>query len=217
MADLTLDAQPRSVTGRKVRQLRAQGLVPVVVYGNNQPTVNLQVNARSLEMTLRHGGFSQLVEVNVEGGGKHNVLVREIQRHPVNHSFLHVDLYAVNMSEKQYTSVPVVSTGTPAAMVTGLTILQEHDTVEIEALPADIPASIEVDITALDLDRPITIADLPQLPGVDYLGDEHTHLFTLIAPRVQEEEEEEEEVVEEGAEPEVVGRGKEDEEEEEEE
>src|SRR3954471_23333082 len=140
MSELKLDAQPRSLTGRKVRQLRAKGLVPVVVYGNNQPTVNLQVSARNMESILHHGGFSQLVQVNVQGGGVHNVLVREIQRHPVSHAFTHVDLYAVNMSEKQHTSVPVVSVGKPTAMLTGLMVLQEKDTIEIEALPSDIPA-----------------------------------------------------------------------------
>jgi large subunit ribosomal protein L25 len=128
---------------------------------------------------------------------------------------MHVDLYAVNMAEKQHASVPVVSTGKPAALVGGLMVLQAHDVVEIQALPADIPASIEADITALDLERPITIADLPQLPGVTYLGDEDEALFTLIAPRAAAVEEEEE-VAEEMAEPEVVGRGEEDEEEEEE-
>jgi large subunit ribosomal protein L25 len=203
MAVLTLDAEPRTLTGRKVRQLRVQGLVPVVVYGNKQAPVNLQVNARGLELTLRHGGFSQLVEVNVQGGGKHNVLVREIQRHPVNHSFTHVDLYAVNMLEKQHTTVQVSSTGRPSAMEGGMMVLQEREMVEIEALPADIPASIEVDITELNLDRPITIADLPQINGVTYLNEAHDNLFTLHLPRVEEVEEPE---VEELAEPEVVGR-----------
>ena len=210
MSELKLDAQPRSLTGRKVGQLRAKGLVPVVVYGNNQAPVNLQVNARSLETTLHHGGFSQLVRVNVEGGGTHNVLVREIQRHPITRAFTHVDLYAVNMTEKQHSSVPVTSTGKPTALVTGFMVLQERDVVEIEALPADIPANIEVDITELDLERPITIADLPKLAGVTYLGEEHDHLFTLMAPRVEEIEEEPTEVL---AEPEVVGRGKEEDEE----
>lgn len=211
MADLKLDAQPRTLTGRKVGQLRTQGLVPVVVYGNNQAPVNLQVNARSLETVLHHGGFSQLVQVKVQGGGTHNVLVREIQRHPINHSFTHVDLYAVNMKEKQHTSVPVVGVGKPTAMVTGLMVLQEQDVVQIEALPADIPASIEVDITELDLERPITLADLPKLSGVTYLGEENEHLFTLIQPRVEEIEETPVEV---DAEPEVVARGKQDEDEE---
>ena len=211
MAVLKLDAEPRSLTGRKVRQLRAQGLVPVVVYGNNQAPVNLQVSARGLELALRHGGYSQLVEVNVQGGCKHNVLVREIQRHPVNHSFTHVDLYAVNMREKQHTSVPVSSTGKPTAMAGGMMVLQERESVDIEALPADIPASIDVDITALDLDRPITIADLPAISGVTYLGEPHEHLFTLHLPRAEEIEEPE---VEELAEPEVVGHDRDEEDEE---
>lgn len=213
MADLKLDAQPRTLTGRKVRQLRTKGLVPVVVYGNNQAPVNLQVNARSLELLLHHGGFSQLVQVNVAGGSKHNVLVREIQRHPVTHHFVHVDLYAVNMREKQHTSVPVVGIGKPEAMTGGLMMLQERDIVNIEALPADIPASIEVDVTALDLERPITVADLPAVPGVEYLDEPHDHIFTLIAPRVEEIEEPVAEA--EMAEPEVIGHGKEEEGEEE--
>jgi large subunit ribosomal protein L25 len=209
MSELKLDAQPRSLTGRKVRQLRTQGLVPVVVYGNNQPPVHLQVSARNLETTLHHGGFSQLVRVNVQGGSTLNVLVREIQRHPTSHAFMHVDMYAVNMAEKQHTSVPVVSTGKPAAMTTGLMVLQGIDMVEVLALPADIPASIEVDITNLDLENPITIADMPKIAGVEYLGEPTEVLFTLMAPRVEEIEETTEEV---SVEPEVVGRGKEEEE-----
>lgn len=203
MAELKLDAQPRTLIGRKVRQLRRQGLVPVVVYGNKQEPVNLQVSSRNLETTLHHGGFSQLVRVNVEGGKTLNVLVREIQRHPTSHAYLHVDMYAVNMTEKQHTTVPVVSIGTPDALITGLMVLQGSDMVEIEALPADIPASIEVDITKLDLETPITIGDLPKLSGVVYLGDPTDHLFTMIAPRVEAEEPAPSEVA---AEPELVGK-----------
>ena len=142
MADLKLDAQPRTLTGRKVRQLRVQGLVPMVVYGKTQEPVNLQVSSRALETTLHQGGFSQLVQVNVEGGGSHNVLVREIQRHPVTHAFTHVDLYAVNMREKQHVSVPIVGIGKPDALVTGFMVLQALDAVEISALPPIyLPAS----------------------------------------------------------------------------
>ena len=208
MSELKLDAQPRTLTGRKVRQLRTQGLVPVVVYGNGQPPVHLQVSARNLETTLHHGGFSQLVRVNVQGGSTLNVLVREIQRHPTSHAYMHVDMYAVNMAEKQHTTVPVVSTGKPTAMLAGLMVLQGMDMVEVQALPADIPASIEVDITNLDLENPITIADLPKIAGVEYLGEPTEALFTMIAPRVEEIEETADEEI---AEPEVVGREKDEE------
>jgi len=98
------------------------------------------------------------------------------------------------------------------ALITGFMVLQGIDVVEVEALPADIPASIEVDITNLDTENPITIANLPQLPGVEYLGDSTEQLFTMIAPRVEEEEPAPSEVT---AEPEVVTpRGKQDEDEE---
>lgn len=214
MSELKMNAQPRQLTGRKVRQLRREGLVPVVVYGKGQAPINLQVNARQLELTMQRGGVSQLVQVVVDGGATHNVLVREVQRHPVSHQYLHADLYAVNMNEKQEVSVPVVSVGKPDALATGLMVLQALDAVHISALPADIPAHIEVDITKLDVETPITIADLPALPGVEYLGDPDEHLFTMIATRVQEEEEEAP-VEEEMAEPELVARGRGEEEEEE--
>lgn len=216
MAELKLEAQPRTTTGRKVRQLRQKGLVPVVVYGNKQEPVNLQVGARSLELTLQHGGTSQLVQVDVEGGGPLNVLIRDVQRHPVNHSFLHADFYAVNMSEKQVVTVPVYGIGTPEAMETGLMLFQALDMVEISALPSDIPANVEVDVTGVTLDEAITVADLPAIDGVEYLTESTENVFNLITTRVEEEEEEEEEL-EEGMEPELVGHERDEEEGEEEE
>ncbi len=213
MPDLKMSAKPRQLTGRKVRQLRQQGLVPVVVYGKTQEPVNLQVNARQLELIMMHGGVSQLVQLEVEGGATHNVLVREVQRHPVTRNFLHADFYAVNMTEQQEVSVPIISVGHPEALAAGLMVLQPLDSVVIRALPSDIPGVIEVDITGLGPEQPITIADLPSLPGVEYVGDPAEHVFSMIATRVAAEEEEVEEVEEEMAEPEVVRRAREDEEE----
>lgn len=212
MSELSLKAQPRELTGRKVKQLRRQGIVPVVVYGRKQEPVILQVNERDFARMLHAGGTSQLVELVTDDGATHNVLVREIQRHPVNHHIMHADFYAVSMTETQEVEVPVVSTGEPEALAAGLMVLQALDQVLIEALPAAIPSHIEVDITALDLDRMITVADLPQLEGVTYLTDENEPIFNMVTTRIEEEEEEE---LEEGemAEPEVVSRGKEEEEE----
>jgi large subunit ribosomal protein L25 len=199
MSELILEAQPRSLTGRKVRQLRREGLVPVVVYGNLPAPLNLQVGARALETTLHHGGFSQLIQLEIQGGGKHNVLVREIQRHPLDQSFTHVDLYAVDMREKQHVSVPVFGIGKPTALNADVMVLQAMDMIEVSALPGDIPASIEV-----------TIAALPKIPGVEYLGNADEYVFSMIANRVATIEESVGEV---NVEPEVVGRGKDEDEE----
>jgi len=215
MSELTINAFPRTVTRRKVRQLRREGLVPVIVYGEATQPVNLQVRSRELDRVLQHGGHSQLVTVSVEGGDTHNILVKEIQRDPVSREFLHADFYAVNMTEEQEVTVTVNSIGRPEALVTGLMFYQHLDAVHIRALPSDIPAEIEVDVTELDLENPITIADLPAVPGVTYVGEPDEIVFSLITTRVEEEEEEEEE--EEMVEPEVLGRGKAEEEGEEEE
>jgi large subunit ribosomal protein L25 len=204
MDELKLVADRRELTGRKVGQLRRQGLVPVVVYGNVKQPVNLQVDIKMLERTLHAGGDTRLVEVTVNGGGKHNVLVKDVQREPVGHRLLHADFYAVNMAEKQHVSVPLVMTGKPAGMATGMMVLKLHEAIHIEALPADIPGEIEVDISPLTLDRPITVADLPELKGITYVDEAEEVLFNLQQTR--------EEVVEETAtaeaEPEVVKKGK---------
>ncbi len=186
MATLQLEAQPRELVGRRVKQLRRQGLVPVVVYGNVDQVVNLQVNERTFERTLQAGGNSQLIQLNVEGGDVHNVLMRDLQRHPVRRNVLHADFYAINMREKQQVAIPLVSVNTPTALVGGLMVLQALDTVEIEALPGDIPASIEVDITELTVEESITIASLPSFDGIDYLTDPEETIFTMSASRITE-------------------------------
>lgn len=213
MPDLKIDAYPRTVTRRKTRQLRREGLVPVVVYGEAMQPVNLQVSSREFERVLHHGGHSQLVTVNVDGGGVHNILVKEIQRDPVSRHYVHADFYAVNMAEEQEVSVAVRSVGRPEALAAGLMFYQHVENVHIRALPSDIPAEIEVDITGLTLDDPITVSNLAAIPGVTYLGDPDEVIFSMITTRAEEVEEEAAE--EEMAEPEVVGRGKEEEEEEE--
>lgn len=210
MSKLVLDAAPRDVATSKARHLRNEGLVPVIVYGKSQKPVSLVVPARSLNNTLHHGGASQLVEVQVSGGQTYNVLVREVQRDPVNHRLLHADLYAVRMDEKQHVSVPLVATGKPSAMSAGLMVLQNHESINIEALPADIPAAIEVDLTNLDVDAPIKVSDLPAVKGVTYVADADEHIFALVATQAGLEEEA---PAAEMAEPEVVKKGKTEEEE----
>lgn len=208
MSELTLNAQPREITGRKVRQLRNQGLVPVVVYGRDQAATILQVKARNFNDVLHAGGISQLVTLVVDDGKTHNVLVREIQRHPVKHNVLHADLYAVSMSEKQQVDVSIVAVNEPTALVAGLMMLQALDQVTIEALPANIPASIEIDVTDLDLTRAIVVADLPQIDGVTYMTEADEAVFRMVTTRTEESLEslDEEEIDTEMVEPEIVSK-----------
>ena len=216
MSTLTLNAKHRSVTGRKVRRLRPEGIVPVVIYGRGEAPQNAQVDGKEFERVLRDGGNSQLVELELEGKD-YNILVREIQRHPVRHNLLHADFYTVNMTDKQQLTVPLVMVG--AAFVSfDLVMVQSMDSVEIEALPSDIPALIEIDVSRLETPEspPITVADLPSIPGVTYISDADELICSLILSRAavsEEGEEEEEELEDTDVEPEVIGRGREEEEE----
>lgn len=213
MAELKLAAQPRTLVGRKVRQLRTQGLLPVVVYGKKQQeAASLQVETRSFERVLHAAGFSQLVTIDVDGGSTHNVLIRDVQLHPVTHTPIHVDFYAVDMTEKQQVAIPVHSIGKVIAMEAGMMVYQALDQVTVEALPANIPSHIEVDITNLTTDVPVTVANLPQIEGVAYVNEPDVSIFTLMITRGAAQSEDEAEAAEDmGAEPELVSRGREDE------
>ena len=211
MSELKIDAQLRAVTGNKVKQLRRDGLVPVVIYGQGQAPVSAQVDSTSLDRLIQAGGATQLVEVNMDKGSLLNVLIREVQRDPVRRNPIHADFYTVNMLVKQQLSVPVIAIGELPNSAAGMVLIQSVSDVEIEALPSDIPAHIEVDISVLDgedNDR-ITIADLPALAGITYLDDAEESVFSLIASRTGAEAEaaDEEDEIEYGetAEPEVIG------------
>lgn len=219
MSVLKLSAASRNITGRKVRLIRPQGLVPVVIYGRGEAPRNAQVDVSEFEKVLSEGGNSQLVEVDLEGED-YNVLVKEVQRHPVRHNLLHADLYTVNMTDLQQVSVPLVTVGT-RDFGADLVMVQSMDSVDIEALPADIPAQIEVDVARLETPEspPISVADLPVIAGVTYMSDPDEPICSLILSRAavsEEDMEEEAELLDPDAEPEVIGRGREDEEEEEE-
>ena len=143
--------------------------------------------------------------LSVSGGGLHNVLIKNVQRAPVNHSLLHADLYVVNMNEAQHVAVALETTGKPVGMAAGLMIFQAHESIQIEALPADIPAEIRVDLSPLTLETPIHVRDLPAIQGVTYRNDPDELLFSLIVTRGAEAEVAETAAV---VEPEVVKRGK---------
>jgi len=205
MSELKINAQLRDVTGHKVKHLRKQGMVPVVIYGQDRQPINAQVESARLERLLQSGG-TQLVELAMADGGLHNVLIREVQRHPTRRTPTHVDFYSVNMLVKQQVRVSILAVGHVRGAASDMVLLQAVSDVEIEALPADIPAHIEVDISILDgVDTThITVADLPVVAGVTYMGDPEELIFSLVASRAEVETDEEASV--EDAEPEIVGR-----------
>lgn len=220
MTDLVLNAQPRTVTGRRrVRRLRKTGYIPAVLYGPGIEPRNLQVRAQDVERLLRRGGTTQLVDLFIDGEEEpHKVLIRDVQRHPIRRDLLHVDLFQVSLREKIEVEVPIVLVGHSPAVEAGLgTVNQVLDTIALRCFPTDIPAHIEVDLSQLTAEHDvIRAAELPLPERVELAEDPEAAVVVLeYITEEAAEEEEEAAVAEEGAEPEVIARGKAEEEEEE--
>ena len=121
MADRpALAAERRTVTGKAVSRLRKDGRLPGVVYGHGTDSEPVTIDAHEFEQLRKHAGASTLVDLKVEGGKARPVLISSIQVHPVNRRPLHVDLFAVRMTEELTVEVQLVSTGLAAQTRSGV-------------------------------------------------------------------------------------------------
>jgi large subunit ribosomal protein L25 len=189
MADVVLRAQRRAVLGKKVRLLRRQGLVPASLYGPGVKPAALQLPVRELDHALRQMTPTTLAALEVEGEPMRHVLVREVQRHPVNEHTLHVDFFAMPMDVTIRADVPVQTEGeAPAVTVLGGTLVRNVETVQVEALPTDLPERIVVDLGGLsEFHQSIHASDLVLPAGVTLLTPPDTALVTVLPARIEAE------------------------------
>jgi len=155
-----LKASVRTITGKKVKQLRNQGLLPSTIYGQGMEPISIQVVDKELETIFAHAGESGLVDLILDEKTL-PVLFRNPQYHPVLGNLIHVDCFKVNLKEKIITNVPIIFVGEAPAVKEGKVLVEVLNEIEIEALPADFPEKIEVDLAKLEnVESVITIADL---------------------------------------------------------
>lgn len=155
-----LKVEVRTIKGRKVKVLRRQGILPATIYGDAFEPVSIQMSAKELGVIFGHVGESGLVDLSLDGKDI-PVLFRNPQYHPVGGELIHLDCYKVNLKEKITTTVPIELVGEAPIVRTGMILVPVTEEVEVEALPADLPEKIEVDISGLEtLESQITVADL---------------------------------------------------------
>ncbi|RME09696.1 MAG: 50S ribosomal protein L25 [Ardenticatenia bacterium] len=188
---IELKAAPRTVLGKKVKQLRREGFIPGVVYGAAlEEPISVQVDARELRKVLQEAGVSHLIDLRIEGRSRPvNVLVRDVQRDPVRHTLLHVDFLAVRMDEAVRIEVPIHLTGEPAPVAQNIALVsQVLEEIEVEALPAHLPSEIEVDVTDLlkEVGDVLTVADLPVPEGVEIITEGDIAVAVLEPLRAEE-------------------------------
>jgi len=177
MKQIELRVTSREILGKKVRFLRRQGIIPLHLFGHNVESIALQCDEAQLKRVLAQAGKTRLISLKLDKGKRpRNVVVREIQREMRTDGLLHVDLYQIKMTEKIRVEVRVVVVGeAPALKSKENMLLQELNSLTVECLPDEIPASVKVDLSSLAeraqvirvedviLNKDITVLNAPEL------------------------------------------------------
>ena len=193
MANAELQVRPRTVFGKKVATLRREGKTPGNVFGHRLESRAVEADTVAVTQLLRGITRNAIINLRVDGEtAPRTVVVRGVTRDPLSERLLHVDFYQVSMTEKMRAEVPLVLVGTSEAVTTlGGVLLQMLESIAIDALPADIPAHFEVDVSAItQLEGSIHVKDL----GIDTTKlTLHTEPDVVVArvaaPRILAEEE----------------------------
>ncbi len=209
----TLEAVKRDTRGKNAaRRLRAAGRIPAVVYGGPDGAVPVSVDPKLLSRILHSdSGVNTIIGLTVDGGGPTQVLVKEFLLDPVQHSLLHADFYRVSMDQRITVTVTVTLKGESRGVKQQGGVLDiPHREVEVECLPADIPETIEIDVSELLIGQSVRLRDVAGDARWTPVSDPDTLLVHVVAARVEAAPAEEAAAAPAAgpAEPEVIKKGK---------
>lgn len=206
----SIQVQPRTVVGKAVKRLRHEGVLPASIYGRGIESVAVQLPYVVARDLMNKQGFNSLVNVQIEGEPKPRpVVVKQVDQHPVTRELRHLDFYQVDLNRKISGPVPVQFVGeSPAARDMGGIFVMHADSVEVEALPADMPEALEVSIESLtDFDSYLYAKDIRTSEGVTIVSDPEYLLAAITRPRLAGTTGDEGEEIVEGEQPEAAEEG----------
>lgn len=194
--------QPREGRGKEdSKRLRRKGLIPSVVYGYGEESRAIVVEPKVINKLIRsEKGMNSVLNLRLHDTQEtRHVMIKAVDRHPVTDRLLHVDFLRIDMDKKIIATIPIAVVGIPAGVKLGGILTTVRHEVEIECLPKNLPGTISIDVTNLELDEAFRVKDLPELDGVVYQAEPQLVIAVVHEPEREavEEEEEVEEVVEE--------------------
>jgi large subunit ribosomal protein L25 len=185
---VTIQAAPRAVLGKKVRQLRRQGRLPANVYGRGIESRAIDIDAREFSRTIKSAGLRAMIELKVEGeAAPRYVILRGMDRAGGTGDLIHVDFLQVDPNVPIQANVPLRLVGeAPAVRDLAGTLLPGLDVVSVRCLPLAIPDSIPVDLSGLkSFDVSLTVGDIAPVDGVEILTDPTIVVATVNPPRIR--------------------------------
>jgi large subunit ribosomal protein L25 len=189
VGEFQLEVQLRDGRGKgAARKLRAGGRIPAVCYGRDTGSVAISLDARVLErlLAISEAGMNTLIDLSGQGFAEKTVLVKELQRDPVDGRSLHADLYAVDLARSVEVSVPVHLVGKAAGVDLGGILDHSLREIELECLPGAIPKELSVDVTALQVGDTLHVRDIVLPEGVELRSDPNLSVVSVVAPLVEE-------------------------------
>ena len=190
MASTVLVANTGRPTGSAAaRRMRVADVVPAVLYGHGMTPVPVSVGRRDLRVALSGAaGLNTVLDLTVDGT-VYPAIVKDLQRHPVRRSVLHVDFLQVNLDEEITVAIPLRLEGEAAAVMSGGGLVDPSvDTIEVVTTPRSIPPEFVVDISAMEMDTVIRLSDIPMPAGVSATGDPDMPVVTVLTMRAEVEE-----------------------------
>ena len=190
-----LTGKIRQTNGKSAtRKLRTDECIPAVVYGLND-NVSLSINPKELRKLIDDKGRNVLIELKVDGDSaeNRNVVLKEMQTHPLKPGWVHIDFLEIDISKKIKVKVPVFLVGVSPGEKQGGIVNQIIRALEIESLPNDIPEKFEVDMSGVELNQMVRVSDLNLGESVEVLNDPNDIVLNVHLEKVKEEEPEVEE------------------------
>lgn len=175
--------------------------MPAVLYGPQTEPILLTVNIREFEQIVKKGNIGSIILSLVIQNGKKitkQAMIKELQSHPVSGNFLHVDFYEIDMQRKINVMIPVVTQGISKGVELGGLLQIVRREIEVLCMPGDIPESIEIDITDMDIGDSLHVEEIPLGDNIELPADVNFTVVTILSPKVEEVEVEEEEEALEG-------------------
>ena len=188
MPEIVVEARPRADFGKNVnRRLRAQGLIPGVVYGAKKEPVPVAVSPKEIGTILRSAsGENTLFDLQLDGG-RRKVILKEFQVEPIKGRLLHADFYEVALDQALEVTVHIELSGVPVGVKVDGGILDfVTRELQVECLPTDIPEKIVVDVSELAMGRHVRVSDLKAPERVTILTDPDVVVAHVVAPRAEE-------------------------------
>ena len=212
MGEVTLEVSRREGVGKGVAtKLRAQGKIPAVVYGGHKEPVAITVDRKAVVDLIQKSdhGIRSIFLLKMAGSDQQrHAMIKDTQMDPISRRMTHIDFVRVVMDEMVRLTVPVHTTGIPAGVKEGGIIDFQVRDLHIECLPSDIPDSIDIDISSLELHQSFRVSDLKLPQGVKVHDDPERVVVGVTHARVEEAPVVDPAAVTAAAEPELIKKGK---------